>query len=174
MPRAHDAKILDLKVLGSIINQSVAILIAVFAAFQIGRFVYPDVMVNAQEQITAYAGNFSFFPLAGYLPSMGARTYAFITLIMAELFRAYSSRSEDYSVFSLGLFSNSTLNKAFLLSFTLTLAVVYLPLVQPLFYTIPLNLMDWLRILALSLFPLASGEIYKLLRRRSVQRRPAK
>ena len=173
-PRAHDAKILDLKMLGSIINQSVAILIAVFAAFQIGRFVYPDVMVNAQEQITAYAGNFSFFPLAGYLPSMGARTYAFITLIMAELFRAYSSRSEDYSVFSLGLFSNSTLNKAFLLSFTLTLAVVYLPLVQPLFYTISLDLMDWLRILALSLFPLASGEIYKLLRRRSVQRRPAK
>lgn len=173
-PRAHDAKILDLKMLGAIINQSIAILIAVFAAFQIGRLAYPDVMMNAQEQITAYAGSFSFFPTKGYLPSTGACTYAFITLIIAELFRAYSSRSEDYSVFSLGLLSNSTLNKAFLLSFGLTLAVVYLPIAQPLFYTISLNVADWLRILALALFPFVSGELYKMVRRKLYGKKMAK
>lgn len=165
-PRPNDAKILDRDMMWSILNQAAAIFVAVFAAFQIGRFIYPDVMINAQEQITAHASSFSFLPFAGYLPSWGARTYAFITLIMAELFRAYSSRSEDYSVFHLGLFSNATLNKAVLISFALTLSVVYLHFLQPLFYTISLTVPDWLRIMGLALFPFFAGELYKLVRRK--------
>lgn len=168
-PRPRKAKILDKKMLGSVLNQAVAIFIAVFAAYQIGRLIYPDVMVNAQNQIINSATIFSFFPLPGFQPSMGARTYAFIGLIMAELFRAYSCRSEEQSVFHLGLFSNATMNRSIIFSALLTLAVVYLPMLDPLFYTEALTIIDWLIISALALIPFVWGELYKLrLRKRKI------
>ncbi|MDD2364482.1 MAG: cation-translocating P-type ATPase C-terminal domain-containing protein, partial [Eubacteriales bacterium] len=109
----------------------------------------------------------------GTQPSVGAHTFAFICLILAELVRAYSSRSERHSVFSLGFFSNATLNKAILLSLGLTLAVVYLPFMNDPFYTIPLQLRDWGVILTLVLIPFAAGEIFKKLYHRSGKKRKA-
>jgi len=160
-PRSRSAKILDRHMMWSILSQATAIFIAVFAAFQVGRLIYPDVVLDAQENIIRTATGFNFFPLAGFVPSTGARTYAFITLILAELLRAYSSRSEKYSVFHLGVFSNETLNHAFLLSAILTMIVIYVPFLDPLFYTYPLTEMDWLRIIPLSLLPFAAGELHK-------------
>lgn len=91
----------------------------------------------------------------------GALTFAFLTLILAELFRAYSNRSEHYSVFRLGVFSNKYLNKAILLSVALTLLVVYIPGVNTVFGTLAINFMDWLIILGLAFIPFIIGEFYK-------------
>ena len=157
-PRRPDDKILDKEMLLSIVVQALAIMVTVFAAFNLGRIFYPDLYLDGG----ALVSGFSFMPLAGTEPSMGAHTFAFIGLIMAELIRAYSSRSERHSVFSLGFFSNSTLNKGVLLSLVLTLAVLYLPFMSDAFNTIPLQLRDWAVILSLVLIPFAAGEIFKL------------
>lgn len=170
-PRSSTVKILNRPMLLSIISQATAIFIAVFAAFQVGRFIYPDVVLNAQEQIVRTANSFNFLPLAGFVPSVGARTYAFITLILAELMRAYSSRSEKYSVWHLGAFTNKFLNRAILLSVALTLAVIYLPFLDPLFHTQALLPMDWLCIIPLALVPFAAGELHKTLYRKRLESR---
>jgi nucleotide-binding universal stress UspA family protein len=47
-------------------------------------------------------------------------------------------------VFSIGMFSNKWMNWAVLASFTLVLAVVYVPFLRPFFDTVPLTADDWL------------------------------
>lgn len=159
-PRKSDEKIINREMIASIVTQAVAIFIAVFSAFQIGRYIYPDVMIDNTNVV---ATSFQFFAAEGFRPSAGAGTFAFITLIFAELLRAFSSRSEHYSVFQIGLFSNSTMNKAVLLSGTLMIFVVYLPILQVYFNTIALTLRDWLIITGLAIIPFVVGELFKLI-----------
>ncbi len=158
-PRRQDEKIINREMIAAIMCQAVAIFVAVFAAFQIGRYLYPDVLADGSGQM---ASKFHFFAFADHSPSVGASTYAFITLIFAELLRAFSSRSEHYSVFQLGVFGNRSMNRAVLLSSALMLLVVYLPICQNYFRTIALTWMDWLIISGLALIPFIAGEIFKL------------
>lgn len=109
------------------------------------------------------SGN-SFFASADIKPIDTARTVAFATLICAELFRAFASRSETVSVFKLGFFSNRFMNISVLISLALTLAVIYIPKVNTIFDNVPLNPTAWLVILPLAVLPFAAGEIYKLIR----------
>lgn len=157
-PRERGETILNRPMIWSILFQALAIFVTVSAAFSLGRFLYPDLAADGSLVTT-----FHFFPLPGASPSRGAHTYAFITLIMSEIFRVFSARSENESVFRLGFFSNRTLNQAVLLSIGLTLAVVYLPLVGQYFKTIPLLIRDWAFILAFVLVPFLSGELFKAL-----------
>jgi Ca2+-transporting ATPase len=76
-----------------------------------------------------------------------AQTVAFATLICSELLRAYTSRSEYYSAFSIGLTSNKWMVYATAASFMLLLSTIYLPFLRPFFGTIPLGLNDWLLML---------------------------
>jgi Ca2+-transporting ATPase len=82
-------------------------------------------------------------------------------LITAELLRAFSSRSQDYTLFKIGFFSNKTMNKAVLVSFALTIVVLYIPFLNGIFHTVPLSAADWVNVLSLSFIPLIMGEIYK-------------
>ena len=104
-------------------------------------------------------------------PSDGAMTYAFITLTCAELLRAFSNRSEHYSVFKQGFFSNSTMNKSILLSLGLTLIVVYVPFLNPIFDTIPLGGKDWLVVGGFSLLPFVVGELFKYIYHSKIMKR---
>lgn len=89
------------------------------------------------------------------------RTIVFTTLITAELLRAFSSRSQDYTLFKIGFFSNKAMNKAVLVSFALTIAVLYIPFLTGIFHTVPLSVEDWVIVLSFAFFPLVTGEIYK-------------
>jgi Ca2+-transporting ATPase len=90
-----------------------------------------------------------------------AQTVAFATLICSELLRAYTSRSENYSVFSTNPFSNRWLVMATGLSFVLLLASIYLPFLSPVFDTVPLTLNDWLRMVPFMLIAPAVAELVK-------------
>ena len=91
---------------------------------------------------------------------------AFATLILAELFRAYSARSERVSVFSLGLFSNKSMNLAVGFSTLLLLMVIYIPGVNKVFDNIALPAIAWIPILVLAFLPFAASEIYKAIKTR--------
>ncbi len=143
-PRSSKESIINRPMIYSILVQSAAIFIAVFGAFQVGRYLYPD---------------------SGGEPSMHARTFAFVALICAELLRAFSCRSEHASVFKLGFFSNRYLTSASLLSVVLVLIVVYVPFLQPIFSTNALSISDWGVVVGFALIPFVVGELYKLIRR---------
>ncbi len=91
-----------------------------------------------------------------------ARTVAFTTLVVVELVMAYTCRSERYPLLKLGFLTNKALVWATLTSFVLMLAVLYVPFLQPIFKTVPLGLMDWGVIFAVSFIPIVAGEIYKV------------
>ncbi|MGI6587586.1 MAG: cation-translocating P-type ATPase [Peptococcia bacterium] len=72
-----------------------------------------------------------------------ARTMAFTTLVVVQLFYVFPCRSESYSVLELGLFSNLFLVGAVLCSFGMQLIVIYVPFFQRIFKTMPLQLSHW-------------------------------
>lgn len=93
-----------------------------------------------------------------------ANTMAFATLVFGELTRAFAVRSEDRSIFKIGLFTNSAMNKAFVVSLAMQLAVLLIPFLQPIFKVQSLGLVEWCVVIGLSLVPLIVSEITKAFR----------
>ncbi|QQM67376.1 cation-translocating P-type ATPase [Actinomyces weissii] len=93
-----------------------------------------------------------------------ARTAAFTTLVLAQLFNTIASRSETVSAFR-HMFVNRWLWGAVLLGLVLQVAVVELPVLQAAFSTAPLDLHHWLVCLAMGSLVLWFSELRKLVRR---------
>ncbi|WP_059104673.1 calcium-translocating P-type ATPase, SERCA-type [Shouchella shacheensis] len=81
-----------------------------------------------------------------------AQTVAFLTLVMAQLIHVFDCRSE-YSIYHRNLFGNLYLVGAVVISILLMLAVIYLPQLQPVFHTVPLNVREWLLVLGMAAIP---------------------
>ncbi len=139
-PRDPKEALLNKDLISKIIIQSIAIGGASLASYLLALKLYPNNIVES-------------------------RTIVFTTLILAELLRSYSVRSESHTIFEIGLFSNMTLVYGTLFSLFLTLAVIYIPFLQPIFHTFPLGLADWKIILPFAFIPLAIGELSKIIRR---------
>jgi len=80
------------------------------------------------------------------LPRVGleeARTIAFSMLVAFQWFNALNARSDQQSIFKLGLLSNRLLLGGLGLAVLLQAMVIYTPPFQKLFYTVPLSLEDW-------------------------------
>jgi P-type Ca2+ transporter type 2C len=73
-----------------------------------------------------------------------AQTMAFTTLVLAQLFNVFNSRSDERSAFW-NLFQNHWLWLAIGLSLLLQIAVIYVSFLQQAFSTVALNSRDWLR-----------------------------
>lgn len=142
-PRNPDEPIIDKGMRKALVIQSIAIAVGTLGAYYWGMRTYGAIESDPETAL------------------LKARTIAFATLILAELLRAYSSRSLTHSVFEIGVFSNPTMTKATIFSFTLLLVVVYVPFLQPIFSTFALGLSEWVVIALFSLIPFAAGEIYK-------------
>ncbi len=95
-----------------------------------------------------------------------AETMAFVTLSLAELFRAYTVRSERASIFKIGFFSNKYMQYAVGLSITLLLLVSAVPFLQPIFNTHFLSGREWGLVVGLALMPAVAEEITKFFLRR--------
>ncbi|NLW72452.1 MAG: cation-translocating P-type ATPase [Chloroflexi bacterium] len=90
-----------------------------------------------------------------------SETYAFVTLSLSELLRAFTARSEYYPLTKIGVFTNRNMNLAVLVSVLLVLAVVYLPFLQDIFDTTSIDWIHWLEILPLIFIPSIAAEIMK-------------
>jgi Ca2+-transporting ATPase len=148
-PRAKQEPILNKPMIIGIGVQSIAILGAVLTAYIWALHKYSGGIADITER-------------GLYM----ARTIAFTTLISAELLRAYSGRSEYYSILKIGVFSNKILVWASAVSFGLLLAVLYIPVLQPIFKTFALSWHDWVIITCFCIIPFLAGELYKPLARR--------
>ncbi|AKB38565.1 Cation-transporting ATPase, E1-E2 family [Methanosarcina siciliae C2J] len=94
------------------------------------------------------------------------QTMIFTLVVFSEMFNAFNWRSDRYSIFSLGLFTNKALIYAILTTVILQLLVVYTPFLQFAFRTVPLSLSELGIITALASTTLISMEIVKYLNAR--------
>jgi calcium-translocating P-type ATPase len=94
-----------------------------------------------------------------------ARTMAFTTLVLAQLFNCFNARSDRDSAFH-HLFTNRLLWGAVAVSAALQVAVVQLPFLNDAFSTAPLTLGEWTVCLGLASVVLWADEAKKLIERR--------
>ncbi|MGN9166107.1 calcium-translocating P-type ATPase, SERCA-type [Tissierellaceae bacterium HCP3S3_D8] len=132
-----------------------------------------DLMLGILIQSVAIAASsiFAYMLALNRYPNdiVTARAITFTTLITAELLRAYSSRSQKYTLFNIGFFTNKTLVYGTTFSFLLLLIVLYVPFLQPIFDTIPLSFKQWEVVLIFAFVPLVIGELFKAIKLKKVQ-----
>ena len=72
-----------------------------------------------------------------------ARTIAFCSLVAFEWFRAFNARSDEHTIFRLGILRNHWLAISISVAILLQMAVVYVPFLQVAFSTVPLGVEKW-------------------------------
>jgi len=140
-PRPVDEPVINREMGWGIIIQGIAITTITLIAFRVGLDWFPNNLSAAQ-------------------------TMAFATLSISELLRAYTSRSERYSVWSIGLLSNRYMQWAVLASLVILLAIIYLPFLDPIFDTAFLGWREWVVMIPLLLLPSVVAEATKPFLRR--------
>jgi Ca2+-transporting ATPase len=101
-----------------------------------------------------------------------AVTMTFMTLALAQVFHAFSARSQRRSAFDSRLFTNGWLWAAVLVCVLLQLAAVYWSLLQSVLQTTSLTALEWSVVLAFALAPVAVVELVKLANRLAEARQP--
>lgn len=79
-----------------------------------------------------------------------ARTMAFCTMVTFEWFIAFNARSDEHTIWKLGIFKNRWLIFSTVIAIVLQLSVVYIPFIRIPFKTVPLNLGHWLIIILIT------------------------
>lgn len=95
-------------------------------------------------------------------PILAARTMAFATMSLSQLFHAFNLRSTMRSLFYLGPLTNRYLVGAWVASTGLQLAVLMVPTLRPVFDTVALTASEWITVWALSASTIVFGEIVKM------------
>jgi Ca2+-transporting ATPase len=72
-----------------------------------------------------------------------ARTLAFCAIVAFEWLMAFSARSDEHTIFRIGVFRNRALVLSIGAAVLLQVAVVYVPFLQIAFRTFPLTVRDW-------------------------------
>ncbi len=155
-PRPPEEPVINREMWIGVAVQTLAITTAVLTAYLLGWKVYgPKHALD--NGFMAGTKAFEDFVL------LTSETMAFVTLVASELFRAYTSRSERYPLFKLGVFSNKYMQYAVGFSFVLLMGVVYLPIpaIGEIFNTTPIQLDEWIPMLPLILLPAVAAEVQK-------------
>lgn len=139
-PRDPAEPIVNKKMAVAVIIQSLALAVGTLASFIYGYYVHDSLDV--------------------------ARSACFLTLVLGELLRAYSARSESVSVFRMKVFENSYLNKCVLVSVLFMIASIYVPFLNPVFSTVPLTFDEMIFALLFAFLPMLGGEAAKLIQKR--------
>lgn len=97
-----------------------------------------------------------------------ARTMAFATLSLSQLFHAFNLRHPTRSLFSIGIFGNRYLVGAFAAGCLLQVLVIMIPPFAGFFKVTGLGAMDWLIVLLLAVFTITLNEVVKVFKRRKL------
>ncbi len=143
-PRPPHEPIINAQMRIGLLVQAIAMTVAVLGVYLIARNRYPDQV-------------------------MIARGIAFATLVLSELWRAFTARSERYSIFQIGPASNRWMLVAVASSLLLLVGVIYLPFLHPVFDTTFLSLEHWLLLLPFTLVAAVAAEITKIFLRRKAR-----
>jgi Ca2+-transporting ATPase len=125
------------------------------------------VLVGLTMAVTTLVGLDMYLPggmIEGSAGITEARTVAFTTLVLAQLWNCFNARS-DRASFVNHLFTNPLLWGAIAVSLLLQVAVVHVPLLNEAFDTTPLSPAQWAVCAALGSVVLVVGELHKLVLR---------
>ncbi|MDH3906532.1 MAG: HAD-IC family P-type ATPase [Gammaproteobacteria bacterium] len=95
------------------------------------------------------------------------QTMVFTVLVVAQLFHCLAIRSERFSLFGIGLFSNPAVVIAILITVAAQIAVIYLPFFNTVFRTVPLSATQLAACFAIGSVVLVAVELEKFVRRRA-------
>jgi P-type Ca2+ transporter type 2C len=103
------------------------------------------------------------------------QTMLFTTMVMSQLLHSFSFRSPTSTVFSLQTFKNKWLVLAFLGSFATQLAIIYIPALEKIFHTEPLDPEHWAVIFVAAFIPILIIDVTKIVlaRRNPATEEPA-
>ncbi|WZL80084.1 calcium-translocating P-type ATPase, SERCA-type [Vallitaleaceae bacterium 9-2] len=138
-PRDKDEPIVNRTMQVSIAIQSIGLMTATLISFRIGLNSIAD--AASAEAL--------------------ARTFCFVTLIIGEMLRAYSARSEHKPLWTMRVFSNRYLNLSVTGAVIMLLGVIYLPGVSTIFSTVALSFEQLLIAMGLGVIPTVFSEIGK-------------
>ncbi len=89
-----------------------------------------------------------------------ARTAAFLALVFTQLIHVFECKSENRNLFRIRIFNNMKLIWAVISSAAIVLSTIYIPALNPIFKTVPLDLKSVLAVLVFSfVVPVVSGII---------------
>jgi Ca2+-transporting ATPase len=100
-----------------------------------------------------------------------ARNAAFSALVIAELLRSFGARSNEKTVWQIGLFSNMRLFVIVAVSFALQLLIHHLPVLESVFGTEPISVAQCAAWIVLGAIPLIVLELGKVFRQSFTSRR---
>ncbi len=163
-PRPKDEPIIHGPMRLGIIIQTITQTVAVLTAFGLGLIWH----LEAGAYVPEGANAITYLLQHDWrgIDVQTAETMAFVTLSLAELFRAYTVRSEKASLRKIGIFSNKYMQYAVGFSILLVILVVNVPFLQPIFNTHFLKGTEWAVVIGLALIPAISEEITKFFLRR--------
>ncbi len=98
-----------------------------------------------------------------------AQTMVLVSMILFELFRAFSCRSMRFTILHLGVLTNPWLILAAAISALMLLAVIYIPSWATAFHTVPIGASDWVVAMAVGAGGFVLVEVGKWL---AARRRP--
>ena len=137
------------------------------------RIINKEILINTLfVALIMAAGTLWMFTRANSLGGIEkARTMAFVTLAMFQVFNALNVRSRTLSVFQLGLFSNKYLNIAIPASIALLMMTVYMPFMQQIMGTVSLEWSYWAYIIPLTSSIFFAEEIRKFIQAKIRQKK---
>jgi Ca2+-transporting ATPase len=156
-PRKKDEPIINGTMRLGIVVQTIVQTTAVLGAFMLGLYWQLEKAIPEGSNAFLYLFQYDWTGV----DVLTAQTMAFATLSLAQLFRAYTVRSEKASLFTIGIFSNRYMQLAVGASILLLLLVINVPSLQPVFDTHSLSLSEWITVITLALVPAITEEITK-------------
>jgi len=139
-PRNPKEAIINRRMMNSVAVRAVFVCISALGAFLYGHFIVKDYMV--------------------------AMSMCFFTLVACELIVVYPSKTDAFIGMNMRLFGNKFLNLSMLFSFAILISIMYIPLMNDLFTTVPLNAVQFIICIVLALLTVVGFEISKLSLRR--------
>ena len=94
-----------------------------------------------------------------------ARTMAFIVLVFCQKFHIFNCKNIWKTALNRKIFSNRMLNLSVAFILLTQVALVYIPGLQEVFKVVPIGLMDWVVVFAVSVQPLIWMEVVKAIKR---------
>lgn len=94
------------------------------------------------------------------------RTMAFVSLGLLELVHSFNIKTEE-SIFKTGIFENKYLIGSFILGTLLQVIVVIVPSLAKIFELVPLNFVQWIYTILISIMPIFIIEVQKMFKEKS-------
>lgn len=161
-PRNPDESLFHNRILFLVLN-GVFIGFITLLAFLIGAMMYSN--ITSLPELLTHMTDLDL-PV-NEKAEMHARTMAFATLAISQLFHAFNLRHEKKSIFNIGLTTNKYLIYSLFGGFVIQLFVFYIPFLSHAFKVTPLKIVDWAIVIGLGLLTIVLNEIFKIFLRKS-------